>query len=127
MMGGMMGGMRGMREMMRRGLAWTVNGVAAAGHDHAPLLTLARDRAHVLALVNDTAFHHRSTSHGHPFRMISRDGGSTRHREWQDTVLIAPRETVEIAFFADNPGKWMIYCHVLEHQAGGMSGVIEVA
>ena len=36
--------------------------------------------------------------------MISRNGRSTRHREWQDTVLISPREKVEIAFVADNPG-----------------------
>jgi FtsP/CotA-like multicopper oxidase with cupredoxin domain len=127
MMGGMMGGMRGMREMMRHGLAWTVNGIAASGHDHAPLLTLERDRSCVLTLVNDTAFHHPIHLHGHAFRVISRDGRPTRHREWQDTVLIAPRETVEVAFVADNPGKWMIHCHALEHQAGGMSGVIRVA
>jgi FtsP/CotA-like multicopper oxidase with cupredoxin domain len=112
---------------MRHGLAWTVNGIAASGHDHAPLLTLERDRSCVLTLVNDTAFHHPIHLHGHAFRVISRDGRPTRHREWQDTVLIAPRETVEVAFVADNPGKWMIHCHALEHQAGGMSGVIRVA
>jgi FtsP/CotA-like multicopper oxidase with cupredoxin domain len=125
--GGMMGGMAGMREMMGRGLAWTVNGVAATGHDHAPLLTLDRDRSCVLALLNDTAFPHPIHLHGHAFRVLSRDGRPTRHREWQDTVLIAPRETVEIAFVADNPGTWMIHCHVLEHQAGGMTGMIRVA
>jgi FtsP/CotA-like multicopper oxidase with cupredoxin domain len=125
--GGMMGGMAGMRELMGRGLAWAVNGVAAAGHHHAPLLTLARDSSHVLALVNDTVFPHPIHLHGHAFRVISRDGRPTRHREWQDTVLVAPRETAEIAFVADNPGKWMIHCHVLEHQAGGMSGIIRIA
>ncbi|MAN79250.1 MAG: copper oxidase, partial [Magnetovibrio sp.] len=49
-----------------------------------------------------------------------------RHKEWQDTVLMAPREQVEIAFVADNPGGWMFHCHILEHQAGGMMGVIQV-
>ena len=37
-------------------------------------------------------------------------------------MLIPPRERAEIAFVADNPGDWMIHCHVLEHQEGGMTG-----
>ncbi len=65
--------------------------------------------------------------HRHTFRVLSRNGLPTRHREWQDTVLVRPRETVEIAFVADNPGDWMFHCHVLEHQAGGMIGTIRVA
>lgn len=42
-----------------------------------------------------------------------------QQREWQDTALVSPREKVEIAFVADNPGNWMFHCHVLEHQAAG--------
>ena len=52
-----------------------------------------------------------------PSGWISRNGQPTRHRELQDTVLVSPREKVEIAFVADNPGGWMFHCHVLEHQA----------
>jgi FtsP/CotA-like multicopper oxidase with cupredoxin domain len=59
--------------------------------------------------------------------VIRRNGRPTPHREWQDTVLTAPRETVEVAFVADNPGDWMIHCHILDHQAGGMSAVLRVA
>jgi FtsP/CotA-like multicopper oxidase with cupredoxin domain len=40
---------------------------------------------------------------------------------------MAPRERVEIAFVADNAGDWMFHCHILEHQAAGMMGVIRVA
>ncbi len=134
--GGMMGGMSmakmggrevGMMEMMRNGKAWTVNGIAATGHVMDPILTLARNRSYILALDNQTAWHHPIHLHGHSFRVISRNGQPTRHKEWQDTVLMAPREQVEIAFIADNPGGWMFHCHILEHQAGGMMGVIQVA
>lgn len=134
--GGMMGGMSmakmggrevGMMEMMRNGKAWTVNGVAATGHVMDPILTLARNRSYILALDNQTAWYHPIHLHGHSFRVISRNGEPTRHKEWQDTVLMAPREQVEIAFVADNPGGWMFHCHILEHQAGGMMGVIQVA
>jgi FtsP/CotA-like multicopper oxidase with cupredoxin domain len=74
-----------------------------------------------------TAWHHPIHLHGHSFRVMSRDGRPTRFREWQDTVLMALRQRAEIAFFADNPGGWMLHCHTLEHQAGGMMGVIRVA
>lgn len=37
-----------------------------------------------------------------------------------------PDEKVEIAFVADNPGGWMIHCHILEHMQTGLMGVIRV-
>ena len=124
-MGGMMSG--GMMNRMHDGGIWFVNGVAAEGHILDPMLTLERDASHVIAMTNATAFHHPIHLHGQSFRVISRNGTPTAHREWQDTVLMAPRERVEIAFVADNPGDWMFHCHILEHQAGGMMGVIRVA
>jgi FtsP/CotA-like multicopper oxidase with cupredoxin domain len=133
--GGMMGGMTmammdgrrtDMRAMMQRGMAWAINGVVASGHVMHPFLTLQRGRSYVLAMRNDTAWHHPMHLHGHAFRVTAREGQPTRYREWQDTVLMAPRERVEIAFVADNPGMWMFHCHILEHQAAGMMGVIRV-
>jgi FtsP/CotA-like multicopper oxidase with cupredoxin domain len=133
--GGMMGGMTmammdgrrtDMRAMMQRGMAWAINGVVASGHVTHPFLTLQRGRSYVLAMHNDTAWHHPMHLHGHAFRVTVRDAQPTRYQEWQDTVLMAPRERVEIAFVADNPGMWMFHCHILEHQAAGMMGVIRV-
>ena len=133
--GGMMGAMRmammddrqvDIREMMRQGKAWAINGVAATGHAMDPLLTPKRGRSYVLRLDNDTAWHHPMHFHGHSFRVISRDGRPTPHQEWQGTVLMAPHERVDIAFVADNPGDWMFHCHILEHMVGGMMGVIRV-
>ena len=124
--GGMMGG--GMMGMMHDGRGiWFVNGKAAEGHVLDPFLTLKRDASHILEMTNATAFDHPIHLHGHSFRVISRNGAPTPHREWQDTVLMAPRERVEIAFVADNLGDWMFHCHILEHQAAGMMGVIRVA
>lgn len=134
--GGMMGNMRSaildgqhvdMGEMMRSGMAWAINGVAIKGHAMKPFLTLERGKSYVFALHNDTAWAHPIHLHGHNFRVISRNGEPTRYREWRDTVLIPRRERAEIAFVADNPGDWMIHCHILEHQEGGMMGVIRVA
>ncbi len=134
--GGMMGGMmmreRGiggmsMTEMMHTGKIWFINGVAMVGHVMDPMLTLKRGRTYILAMNNETAWWHPMHLHGHAFRVISRNGTPTKYREWQDTVLMAPREKVEVAFVADNPGDWMFHCHILEHQESGMMGVIRVA
>jgi len=127
--GGMMGGM-GMRGGMRGGMAWTVNGIANGcsddGRAFEPLFVLRKGRSYALELVNDTAWHHPIHLHGHSFRVVSRNGAPTRHREWLDTVMLDPRERAVIAFVADNPGDWMFHCHVLEHQAGGMMTCIRV-
>jgi FtsP/CotA-like multicopper oxidase with cupredoxin domain len=88
---------------------------------------LRQGDSYVLALRNETAWHHPMHLHGHAFRVIARNGQPTARREWQDTVLIGPRETADIAFVADNPGDWMFHCHILEHQAGGMMGSIRVS
>jgi len=129
--GGMMGNMPGGTGMiggMHR-MAWTVNGkpIPDNGHAHQPLLTLGLGRSYVLELVNDTQWHHPIHLHGHVFRVLTRDGKSTRRREWLDTVLLDPRTRAEIAFVADNPGDWMLHCHVLEHQASGMMALVRVA
>src|SRR3546814_16165304 len=95
-------------------MAWTINGVAAKGHVMDTLLTLARGRSYILALHNDTAWHHPIHLHGNSFGVISRNGAPTRYREWQDTVLLSPRARAEIALGADHPGDWMFHCPLLD-------------
>ena len=128
MMGQMMmgGGMGSMMDQMRQGNMWFINGKAATGPIKEPLLVLPHGTSHVFEMDNRTAWHHPIHFHGHAFRVIARNGQPTRHREWQDTVMMAPKERVEIAFVADNPGDWMFHCHILEHQEAGMMGVIRV-
>ena len=129
---GMMGGMGGMGGMGRMGgmggAVWTINGEAIGADEahHARLLTLRRGRSVVLELENDTAWFHPIHLHGVAFRVLSRNGRPAPHRPWADTVLLAPRERAEVAFVADNPGDWMFHCHVLEHQASGMMGVVRI-
>lgn len=131
--GGMMGQMMmgadapAMIEQMRQGRGWFVNGRAAQGHDDPPLIEAARGSTQLIAMENRTGWWHPIHLHGHVFRVISRDGRPTKHRAWRDTVLMAPEERVEIAFRADNPGDWMLHCHVLAHQAAGMAALIRVA
>ena len=118
--GGMMGALPSQRE--HRGLFWTIDGKVVDEHaaHRAPLLTLKRDASYVLELVNDTSWHHPIHLHGHVFRVLGKD-------HWADSVLLDPDSRAQIAFVADNPGDWMLHCHVLEHQATGMMALVRVA
>jgi FtsP/CotA-like multicopper oxidase with cupredoxin domain len=125
--GGMMSGM----GMMGMGgaTAWAMNGESMTGdgqNDMPPLVTLRQGQSCVLALRNETAWWHPMHLHGHSFRVISRNGKPTPHREWRDTVLVPPREAATIAFVAENPGDWMFHCHVTDHQEAGMMGIIRI-
>lgn len=116
-------------EMMEKyGLAWTMN--LTAQHEHAlmhePLFTFRQGEHVLLHMVNGTEFSHPMHLHGHFFRVVAINGKRTRFQEWRDTVLMAPRETVTVAFVADNLGEWMFHCHILDHAAGGMMGTVAV-
>lgn len=127
MMSMMSGNMMGSSMMDGGMMAWTINGVSSIGHVHKPMLALQRGRTAVLDLRNETAWWHPIHLHGHSFRVLSRNGKPTALKEWQDTVLIPPQERAEIAFVADNPGNWMIHCHILEHQDAGMMAMFRIA
>lgn len=136
--GGMMSmaGMSGMNGMMRGGMmgmghgaVWAMNGLSMTGDGHAgmePALTFERGRSVVLVLRNETAWWHPMHFHGHSLRVLSRNGKRVPHRQWQDTVLMAPKDVIEVAFVADNPGDWMLHCHVIDHQMAGMMTVLSV-
>ena len=125
--GGMMGALPSQRE--HRGVFWTINGkpVRHAHHDAAPLLSLKLGRSYVVELANETSWHHPIHLHGHVFRVLSKNAKEVLPMQWADTVLLDPDSRAEIAFVADNPGDWMLHCHVLEHQATGMSTFVRVA
>ncbi|WP_137702152.1 multicopper oxidase family protein [Marimonas lutisalis] len=131
MEGGAMGSMRGammngrqmeMRDLAAAGKVWAFNGMADMGDT--PLIEAQRGETIVLALTNDTAWPHAMHLHGHHFRQVAADGTMGPLR---DTLLMNRGETAEIAFLADNPGDWLLHCHMLEHSAGGMMTWLRVA
>jgi FtsP/CotA-like multicopper oxidase with cupredoxin domain len=132
MQGGMMGGMSGggMMGMGMDAAPWAINGQSMTGDgsaDMPPLFRISRGRSCVLDFRNETAWWHPMHLHGHSFHVLSRGGVPVPHDEWGDTVLVRPREEARVAFVADNPGDWMLHCHVMEHQVGGLMTTIRVA
>lgn len=78
-----------------------------------------------LRFINETDESHPMHIHGHTFTILSKNGkrltGSPVHL---DSILVGPHETWDVAFVANNPGLWMLHCHVLVHAAYGLSTMI---
>ena len=124
------GGMHGGLRMAAPDRIWALNGHSMGGDGHAgmaPMRTLRLGGSYVLRFLNETAFHHPMHVHGFSFLQLARDGEPVPHRQWADTVMVGPRETVDVAFVADTPGDWMLHCHVTDHQVSGLMAVLRVA
>lgn len=115
MQGGAMGGSHAGDDI------WSFNGVS--GLPDRPWQSFARGQTARIQLVNETAFPHGIHLHGHHFHEIQPDGSLGPLR---DTTLLQRQESREIVCVFDNPGKWLLHCHMLGHQASGMKTWVEV-
>ena len=107
-------------DFRETGQLWAFNGIANLASD--PLFSAARGETILLEIVNNTVFPHAMHVHGHHFQIVSTSSSSAKEDlPWRDTFLIDPEQTKQIAFVADNPGKWLLHCHMLEHAAAGMN------
>nr|WP_321457297.1 multicopper oxidase family protein [uncultured Cohaesibacter sp.] len=110
----------GRESMMQSKQFWAFNGVANLPEQQ--FFTAKQGETVVIEMVNDTAWPHAMHVHGHHFRIIEREGSTVDEgRTWKDTFLIGSGQKTKIAFVADNPGKWLLHCHMLEHAAAGMT------
>jgi FtsP/CotA-like multicopper oxidase with cupredoxin domain len=99
------------------GYVWSINNVA--WNKDVPPLPLAAGERVELVFVNKTPMPHPMHLHGHEFQVVEIDGarfaGAVR-----DTVLVPPGRRVVVAFDANNPGLWVLHCHLLYHLEAGM-------
>ena len=114
---------------MDGGAVWAINGMSMTGDGAAgmpSLFTLKRGSSCILTIRNETAWWHPMHIHGFSPLVLTRNGAPVPNLQWQDTMLLAPRDSIECAFVADNPGNWMLHCHVTDHQMTGLMTVFQV-
>ncbi|QRG67108.1 multicopper oxidase family protein [Brevibacillus choshinensis] len=98
---------------------WTINGKV---FPHTPMLMAKEGDLVKMTFINRSYMDHPMHLHGHHMLVLSRNGAPTTGSPWwTDTLNVAPGETYEVAFRADNPGLWMDHCHNLTHAAMGMT------
>jgi FtsP/CotA-like multicopper oxidase with cupredoxin domain len=87
-------------------------------------------RPEVWEFVNDGGFPHPVHVHGGQHRILSRAGGRGELMPWErglkDTALLFPGEAIRMAVRFTEPGIFLLHCHNLEHEDGGMMSNFEV-
>lgn len=88
-----------------------------------PFGTFQRGETIKITMVNDTAFAHGIHLHGHHFYEVADDGSLG---DLRDTTLVNAGESQDIICVFDNPGRWLLHCHMLSHAIGGMRTWVNV-
>src|SRR5229473_118445 len=101
----------------------TFNG--KAGPATTPLIVRHGDRVRV-RLINLGMDHHPIHLHGHSFVVTGTEGGRQPQSTWGpgNTVLVGVAQSRDVEFVANNPGDWMIHCHLPHHMMNQMSSMV---
>lgn len=107
-----------LREGANGGPEWTINGKADPME---PLFTWREGSTVLLSIENLVETEHPFHLHGQFFEVLD-----ARQPGLKDVVLVPPGGKVKIRAYVDNPGRWMMHCHILEHAEAGMMAEIVV-
>jgi len=100
----------------------TINGKA---FPDTPTIEVQKGEVVHLRFDNRTNEYHPMHLHGHVFAILAVNNKAvTGSPVRMDSVLVPPRGSADVAFVADNPGLWMMHCHVLIHAASGMDMMV---
>jgi FtsP/CotA-like multicopper oxidase with cupredoxin domain/plastocyanin len=119
---------RGPRDKQLRGGELGSDMFLLNGHAHGaiPPVRVKEGERVLLRLINAGHLAHPVHLHGHSFKIVATDGNPVPEgMEWtKDTVLIGPAERYDLEVVANNPGVWMLHCHIEHHMANGMMTVM---
>jgi plastocyanin/uncharacterized cupredoxin-like copper-binding protein len=100
-----------------------------------PLVTKVGETVR-LRVVNTGDEVHAMHLHGIPFDVVAQDGNKLTVPMRMDTLTISPGQTFDLLAKQENPGKWLLHCHIFrhshkttdEHHAGdtGMTGMVTI-
>jgi hypothetical protein len=93
-----------------------------AGPAATPLIVRLGDRVRI-RFVNLGMDHHPMHLHGHTFYVTGTEGGRIPEQAWWpgNTVLVGVAQARNVEFVADNPGDWMLHCHLPHHMMNQMA------
>jgi manganese oxidase len=101
----------------------TFNG--KSGPATTPLIVRLGDRVR-LRLINLGMDHHPIHLHGHQFVVTGTEGGRQPKTSWgpNNTVLVGVSQARAVEFVANNPGNWMLHCHMPHHMMNQMASTV---
>src|SRR5207237_2036475 len=101
----------------------TFNG--QSGPANTPLSVRHGERVR-MRIINLGMDHHPIHLHGHQFVVTGTEGGRQPESTWGpgNTVLVGVAQARDVEFVANNPGDWMLHCHLPHHMMNQMSSTV---
>src|SRR4029079_1582253 len=95
-------------------------------HGFGEPIRIAEGERILVRLINAGHMAHPIHTHGHSFTVVATDGNPIPEaaRWLKDTIMVAPGERYDLEILGDNPGVWMVHCHIEHHMANGMMTTI---
>ncbi len=99
----------------------TING--RSGPLTTPLVVKHGERVRIRILNFSPMQHHPIHMHGHTFWITGHEGARIPKSAWipRNTELIAVAQASTYEFIANNPGDWMLHCHMVHHMMNHMT------
>ncbi len=104
-------------------IEWTINDKAYPDYDP---YTFTYAEFNTMRFTNESSRLHPMHLHGQFFKVIARDGVPVQEPFFRDTVLVYPKQTVDVALVPLDKGLWVSHCHILEHAEAGMMTAVKV-
>jgi len=96
-----------------------------AGPAITPMIVPLGSRVRI-RFVNLGMDHHPMHLHGHTFYITGTEAGRIPETAWWpgNTVLVGVAQARDVEFVANNPGDWMLHCHLPHHNMNQMSSTV---
>lgn len=108
---------------------FTINGepgFVGDEHEHVLLHTFQPNVPVRLKIRSDVSPAHPFHIHGQFFQIIERAGKPVFEPGLRDTVEIRGSVSATVLTYFENPGTWMVHCHISEHSENGMMAEVQV-
>src|SRR5262245_38014135 len=103
---------------------FTING--RSGPYTTPLLVRLGDRVRIRFVNMSAMDHHPMHLHGHTFWITGTEAGRIPESAWipSNNVLVGVAQARDIEFIANNPGDWVLHCHMFHHMMNHMAVMV---
>lgn len=98
----------------------TING--RSGPYTTPLVCKLGERVRIRFINFSTLHQHPMHLHGHTFWVTGTEAGRIPESAWvpSNTVVVGVAQARDVEFIANNPGDWVLHCHMFHHMMNHM-------
>lgn len=98
----------------------TING--RSGPYTTPLVCKLGERVRLRFINFSTLHQHPMHLHGHTFWITGTEGGRIPESAWipSNNVVVGVAQSRDVEFIANNPGDWVLHCHMFHHMMNHM-------